>query len=397
MRIGLITDPPVVVHSCAVVGGQLAKQLVRLGHEVHLLGYNYRGPMVEHPDGYRIHPDAPQPPTGKLSVERFIAETRVQIVYAHGCPGIFGGAIAACRGRAVPFVPHTFFQTPGLAPTPGPAPGQRDPRLSDIEEVDEFIACNGYSLGFGLSLGKRAWYLPNGVETSLFKPSGCNYGDALGLGPKDFVVLFSGTNNPIKDPARALAAFSLFQRGKSDAYLAMHTRPEGPHADLRTMARELELSRHVLFFTDAFPAWLDEPWNAAYPRNPGSPPYTSTPYHEMPLVYRTGDVQIVTSNMEGMSTTILEGMACGLPTICSDDPVVAEPIVAFQTGILVSREPVNSPRVDLLASAMERLYRDRQEMMRMGENAAQLALLKHDWFYIARRLVEIFEAILGRP
>jgi glycosyltransferase involved in cell wall biosynthesis len=396
MRIGLITDPPVVVHSCAIVGGQLARQLARLGHEVHLLGYNYRGDAISHCDGYAIHPDIPQPPTGRLSVEHFIKKTGVQIVYAHGCPGIFGGAIAACMACKVPFISHTFFQTPGLAPSPSPGRTGQDPGFGDISGVDEFIACNGYSLGFGLSRGKRVWYLPNGVDTSLFRPSGSNYRDALGPGPNDFVVLFSGTNNWIKDPVRALSAFYLFQEGKPDAYLAMHTRPESTHANLRTMARELNISKKVLFFTDAFPRWLDEPWNDAYPRNPGSPAYTTTPYQQMPAIYRTGDVQIVTSNMEGMSTTILEGMACGLPTICSDDPVVAEPIVPCQTGILISREPLNSPKVDLLASAMERLYQDRTELKRMGDNAAQLARLRHDWFYIAKRLVEIFEDILHR-
>lgn len=108
MRIGIITDPPTVVHSCAVVGGQLAKHLVKLGQEVHLLGYNYGGDILEHRDGYRLHPDKPQPPVGELSVRAFLEKTRVQVLYAHAAPGVFGGAISASRSFGVPFLPHTF-------------------------------------------------------------------------------------------------------------------------------------------------------------------------------------------------------------------------------------------------------------------------------------------------
>ncbi len=387
-----------IVHSCGVVGGQIAKHLVFLGQEVHLLGYNYTGVEVIHADGYTVHADSPQPPVGDRSVSRFIETVKPDIIYAHGAPDIFGGAIAACKRHSVPFVPHTFFYSHEQSDFhAGFANRTCQPILQAASQLGEFIACNCYTLGLGLLAGNRVWYLPNGVDPALFVAEGKSYRSELGLTPDDFVVLFSGTNNSIKLPECAILGFNEFLRNKAeDAYMVVHTRPVTTRANLKALVRRLGIQARVKFITDQVTEWLRSPWTADYRRRPGSPYYTSTPYELMPAVYRTGDLLLVTTVREGMSTTILEAMSCGLPVICSDDAIISEPVIPNESGLVVRRNQSNIPCVRAVGNAIWRLYSDRENSRRMGRNGASLVRLRHDWRLIARRLLDILGEIRSR-
>jgi len=84
---------------------------------------------------------------------------------------------------------------------------------------------------------------------------------------------------------------------------------------------------------------------------------------DVPEIMRTFDVFVLPSQAEGISNTILEAMACGLPVIASDVGGNGELIDAGQTGTLV---PCNDPGA--LAEQMA-IYADSPQMRRQqGDN-----------------------------
>lgn len=403
MRIGVIADPPIITHSCAVVASQLAKQWIKQGHEVFYLGYNYQGRKVRHVDGYDIYPDT-VPPTRKQSVLNFINEVGgLDILYSHGSKDIFAEGMAAAKERGIPFVPHTFYSTPVKTDKVTTFEARKGFILYDCANVNDMFVCNNFSVGVGYALGKRTWYVPNGVDTDIFHTPGTvnlpGYREELGLKQSDFVFLFSGSNISGKDPGRALNAFAEFQHKYKydDTYLVMHTRPTTNHLDLKQISKDLGVEDRVKFFTDYFPEWLEQPEaDKAYNKGEFSPPYTTTPYSEMGDMFRTGDVQIVPTLMEGQSTTILEGMACGLPTICSDDPVVSEIVVPYETGLLCRRLLTNENVTEDMVKNMHTFYADRLETKIMGARASRYVSIRHNWKSIAKQFIYHFTNLIDK-
>lgn len=411
MKIGVIADPPLVTHSCAVVASQLAKQWVKQGHEVAYLGYGYKGEIQEHPDGFKIYPDT-HPLTTRESVLEFNKQAGgLDILYAHGSKDIFIGGIAAAKELGIPYAPHTFYSTPYKNDKVNTFEAKNGFILYDCEKVDDMFVCNNFSVGVGFAMGKRTWFVPNGIDEDIFYPSNVgkkdNYREELGIPQSAFVFLFSGSNLSGKDPGRALDCFAKFwhtisEEDKKRTYLAMHTRPgdlEGETSrgmvNLRAESKRLGVENNVKFFTDAFPEWLaDAP--GYYSKTAMSPPYTNTPYNQMGNVYRTGNIQLVPTLMEGMSTTILEGQACGLPVICSDDAVISEPVIPYVTGLLVRRHLTNENKTDEVISRMRQLYYDSDWRQEMGRNAAVYMNLKYNWKYLAKQFIYLFETLIHR-
>jgi len=277
--------------------------------------------------------------------------------------------------------------------------------------VDDVAFCNNFSLGIGYTIGKRSWFIPNGVDMEIFYSytlgyAKWHYRKELNIPDDAFVFVFSGSNISGKDPGRALDAFIRFMRldPNLNAYLAMHTRVGDQKGDtsrgmvnLRKVAQESGFGDHVKFFVDAFPEWTEQPEaDKNYNKTAFSPPYTTTPYELMGNVFRTGDVQLAPTLMEGMSTTILEGMACGLPTICSDDPVVSEIVVNYSTGLLVHRLLTNENVTDEIVLAMHLLYSNHKLYHTMSENASRLVGIRYNWESIAQQLIYLFHTIIQK-
>ena len=79
------------------------------------------------------------------------------------------------------------------------------------------------------------------------------------------------------------------------------------------------------------------------------------PFEEMPDFYRSVDVFVCTSAMEGTPNPVLEAMACGIPVVSTDVGIVSE---AF--GDLQKRFIFNDPTPDCLATAVVVLLEDEQ-------------------------------------
>ena len=318
----------------------------------------------------------------------------------------------AAEKAGIPYMPHTFYSTPTKNDKVNTFEARKGFILYDCDKVDDMAVCNNFSVGVGFALGKRTWLIPNGVDTDIFYPQAENtvnfeMRNKMGIDNSDFVFLFSGSNISGKDPGRALEAFDIFlqrQKFMSDMrmrnkkpVLVMHTRPTNSHLDLKQIVKDKGIEEHVKFFTDYFPEWLEQPEaDAKYNKGSFSPPYTTTPYEMMPEVFRTGNVQLVPTLMEGMSTTILEGMACGLPIICSDDPVVSEPVVNHSTGLLCRRLLTNECKTEDMVKHMQYFYADRERTREMGKNAHELVKIKYSWEVISKQLIYLFQLKLDK-
>jgi len=114
---------------------------------------------------------------------------------------------------------------------------------------------------------------------------------------------------------------------------------------------------------------------------------TYVPNNEMPDVYRSSSIFVLTSHYEGVPRTILESMACGLPVICTDLPQL-RPIVGGN-GILV---PVYSAKG--FAEAILALASDESMRRRMGASGSELIRRNYSWDSAMRETIELYKTVI---
>jgi glycosyltransferase involved in cell wall biosynthesis len=114
---------------------------------------------------------------------------------------------------------------------------------------------------------------------------------------------------------------------------------------------------------------------------------TYVPNNEMPDVYRSSSIFVLTSHYEGVPRTILESMACGLPVICTDLPQL-RPIVGGN-GILV---PVYSAKG--FAEAIVALASDESMRRRMGASGSELIRRNYSWDSAMRETIELYKTVI---
>ncbi|MBW8036000.1 MAG: glycosyltransferase family 4 protein [Planctomycetes bacterium] len=111
------------------------------------------------------------------------------------------------------------------------------------------------------------------------------------------------------------------------------------------------------------------------------------PPADMPAVYRDNDVFVMSSAHEGMSNAMLEAMASGLPVITTRCEGVEELIA--DNGIIVGE---SSPR--LIADAIVRFYRDKEQLARMAHAAVNRAG-EFTWKDVAERYLAEYKKVIA--
>ena len=86
---------------------------------------------------------------------------------------------------------------------------------------------------------------------------------------------------------------------------------------------------------------------------------------DVPFVYAGSDITVNTSDSEGLSNSVLEGMSAGLPVIASDLPGNHDIIKSGETGFLIDPTP------NLLTTTIQMLIRDEGMRRRFGEQLHQ--------------------------
>ena len=176
--------------------------------------------------------------------------------------------------------------------------------------------------------------IPNGVDRSLFHPDEDSPGEsesdaAAGSGRR---LLYVGRLVAKKNVAALIEALDAV-RSTTNMDVALDVVGSGPEeADLRRAAARPGLAGHV-----SFHGWRER--------------------SELPTFYRSADALVLPSLNEGMSNTVLEAMACGLPVIATDVSGTRELLGNGEAGIVVPAGDVDALRdavVDLLEDGAKR-------------------------------------------
>ena len=226
---------------------------------------------------------------------------------------------------------------------------------------------------------ERIVYIPNGVDTKKFHPldpvvveasepkeaEGAARKDLrqqLGLPPDSLLVGTVGRLDPVKDFPTLIRGFQQIKHNFTNAQLVIVG--DGPiRSDLARLSEELGLDRSLL--------WLGE-------------------RGDIPELLRCFDLFVQTSIFEGMSNTILEAMASGLPIVATDTGGNPELVRTGENGTLVDVGDVG-----MLGDTLRRYLGDPALRRSHGSNSRVRAMNHFDLSLMAARYAEMYEALTG--
>jgi glycosyltransferase involved in cell wall biosynthesis len=178
------------------------------------------------------------------------------------------------------------------------------------------------------------------------------------------LVLYVGRLSPEKNPL-----------GLLDAWAAVDTK-----------ARENAL----LALVGDGPAW-NHVYTRAQQLNPAAEVYLAGQQSDVATWYRAADIYVIPSHLEGLSNTMIEALASGLPVIStrvSGSSVLLEsPVAGFV---------VNIGDKDQLAGAIECLLRDEDLRKRFGKNARLTFEMRFSLESIVKRTIILYNNVLNR-
>jgi glycosyltransferase involved in cell wall biosynthesis len=102
--------------------------------------------------------------------------------------------------------------------------------------------------------------------------------------------------------------------------------------------------------------------------------------------YQNATIYVLPSYYEGLPTTLLEAMSCGIPSIATDVEGSSELITDGETGLLV---PPRDPK--RLAEAILKLLNDKSLRLRIGLNARKYVVDNYDWPIITDKIEEAYK------
>jgi len=207
---------------------------------------------------------------------------------------------------------------------------------------------------------QRCRFIPNGVDISVYKPhvltkkQDCR--DMLGL-PPGFLVLFCGRLVPEKGLDWLISVWKQFIPGKNATLILVGSGEE--EEKLKTLADE------SVIFTGSI--------------------------NDLLLYYQTSDVFVMPSRTEGLSNSMLEAMACGLPVIAARVGAAPEVIIHGQSGLLVN--PGNSQE---LLDALNLLHLDLKSRLRIGTNGIERVSKEYPLEKTVTALVSLYSELLNK-
>ena len=209
---------------------------------------------------------------------------------------------------------------------------------------------------------EKITYIPNGVDTGIFKPSDNKkmLRKKFGIPEDDLILLSLGRLTEAKQPLKLIEVFSVIEKEIKNVALVIAGKGELLDTT-KELVRQKEL-KNVIFL-----GYVDHE-------------------KEAPVLYACSDYYIMTSKYEGQPLTLLEAMASGLPCIVSDIPNLRI-VEDAGCGIIVDFGDTRKAAADIIGY----LHRDNSEHSR---NAREYAVNNLDWKIIAGRYLEEFRRIL---
>lgn len=183
----------------------------------------------------------------------------------------------------------------------------------------------------------------------------------LGLDPLKKICIYIGRLSMEKNPLCIIEAWYSIKSHLSEAWSLIFI-GDGPlRVDLQNKIRDLKLTHdvHTIGETPSVSQWL-----------------------------AAADLFVLPSLNEGMANTLLEAMACGLPSIVTDVSGVDQLVRQPQTGLVV---PIND--TEALASALLTLHSDHEQRKKMGSRARKHMVANFSMDQISMHYQHLYERI----
>lgn len=318
-------------------GGQLVHELRKEGFAVHHLN---KRDGVDFKLFFRI--------------ARFFRKEQIDLVHCHNFGALLYGAVGSrlARTSGTVYTAHGLYSAGRLGKL----------RFSRLVPVDRVVVVSESAreamLASGRMAPERVKTLPNGIDTKLFnaRVDSKQLKGELGV-PLDAPVFgIVARLSPEKLHHVLLDAMALLIKRLPNAVLVI-VGDGDLRADLEQQASEIDVTSSVFFLGER---------------------------SDVHRLLQALDVFVLSSETEGLSLTLLEAAAAGLPIVATDVGGNSEVVVDGDTGILV--EP-NNPQT--LAEAMECLALEPQRARSMGELGRQ----RVNELYSLDAMVKGYEAV----
>jgi sugar transferase (PEP-CTERM/EpsH1 system associated) len=208
---------------------------------------------------------------------------------------------------------------------------------------------------------RKLEFIPNGVDTNRFRPGDeSELRSELGIEANAFVIGSIGRMDPVKNHEGIVRAVAQLASGKRQVHLVIVG--DGPNqGNLESVIR-----------------------NTPMPHKPHLLGYRP----DVERIYRMFDLFILNSFAEGMSNTVLEAMASGLPAVCTSVGGNSELIQHRQTGMLI-----DSSNDAALTAAIAECMDSPEECARWGRNARQYVIDEMSLPRMISRYVPLYESV----
>jgi len=290
----------------------------------------------------------------------YLKRQAIDIVHAYGFyPIVFAAPVARLAGTRVVLA---SIRDNGDPWTPAQRLVQRC-----ASRMAHRVLVNATAVRDRLTAGGRArrgiTVIRNGVDLDRFapRPPDAALRASLGLPADAPLVVAISRLNPMKGLDDFLQAAALLADRFTEARFVI-VGDGGSRRELEAQARGLGLADRIVF--------------------------TGTRLDVAPIVSQAA-VSVVPSLSEGLSTVVLESMACGVPVVATRVGGTPEILQDEVTGLLVP--PCNAPA---LAAAIGRLLGDPALARRMGDAGRARAVARFSMRYMVSQTESLYRALL---
>ena len=263
---------------------------------------------------------------------------------------------------------HALYQAARLRRGPSAVvlnfPGEPNPRYAaDIQQADALVADGWAARHLPARLGRPVHAIPKGVDAELFRPSGANLRDSLGVTGRH-TMLCVARLVPLKNVALLIDAMAEVAQLDPKAHLIIAG--DGPdETALRAQAARLGLSERITFTGHVA-------------------------HQQLAPLYRSADLFVLSSDFDNSPNVVLEAMACGLAVVATDAGGAADYVAPSHGGSL-------TPPGDrlALAGAMMSWLADPVHRRAAGVFNRQRVVQQFSWRASAQRLLGVYESVLS--
>ena len=219
-----------------------------------------------------------------------------------------------------------------------------------------------------LALETPSFVISNGLDWGQYDqlpPPGA-FRKTLGIGPDTPLVLFLGRLNFKKGLDLLVPAFAKIKQSIPNATLAII----GPDNDgYGVKVREMVSARNLQGAVNFVDMLTGEAVRQAYV---------------------DADVFVLPSYTENFGMTVIEALACGTPTVISDQVNIHREVNASGGGVVVPCD------IDQIADAVGSLLRDRLRCLEMGKSGRSWVQKTYTWESIVDRFDEEYRSVIAR-